>query len=164
VTTPTERGPPAGPPRAQGAGFCWPALPESEARGGGREAYLSGICHATKRDGSPCTLPSNGPEGLCWAHDPKNAAKRRRGQSKGGRNKPSRELGNIKERLSNLAEDVLAGEVDKGVGAVVSQILNVYLRAVSVELDVQERQDLLTRMEALEEALQARDERGGYGA
>src|SRR3712207_4133819 len=102
----------------------------------------SSTCTATKRDGTPCTLPSNGPGGLCWAHDPRNAEKRRRGQSRGGRSKPNRELINIKERLSDLADDVLAGDVDKGVAAVASQILNVYLRAITVELDVQERMEL----------------------
>jgi hypothetical protein len=125
---------------------------------------LTSTCTATKRDGTPCTLPSNGPGGLCWAHDPRNAEKRRRGQSRGGRSKPNRELINIKERLSDLADDVLAGDVDKGVAAVASQILNVYLRAITVELDVQERMELITRMEALEEALQHRSDRNGYGA
>jgi hypothetical protein len=107
-------------------------------------------------------LPSNGPGGLCWAHDPRNAEKRRRGQSRGGRNKPNRELINIKERLSDLADDVLAGEVEKGVAAVASQILNVYLRAITVELDVQERQELVQRLEALEADLEASRRSKGY--
>jgi hypothetical protein len=115
---------------------------------------LTSTCTATKRDGSPCTLPSNTPSGLCWAHDPKNAERRRRGQSRGGKNKPSRELVGIKQRLSDLAEDVLEGKQDKGVAAVVSQILNVYLRAVSVEMKVKEQLELIERVEALEEDLQ----------
>jgi hypothetical protein len=122
---------------------------------------LASICTATKRDGSPCTLPSTAPSGLCWAHDPANAERRRRGQSRGGKNKPSRELSNIKGRLSDLADDVLEEKVDKSVAAVASQVLNVYLRAVSVELKVKEQAELIERLEALEEALQ---ERGGrYG-
>ncbi len=120
---------------------------------------MSGTCTATKRDGSPCTLPSNGPSGLCWAHDPANAERRRRGQSRGGKNKPSRELVNIKGRLSDLADDVLAGKVDKGVAAVASQVLNVYLRAVALELKAREQQELIERLEALEEGLEQR--RGG---
>jgi hypothetical protein len=82
------------------------------------------VCRATKKDGSPCTLPSKGMSGLCWAHDPANAERRRRGQSRGGRNKQSRELAAIKQRLSDLADEVLEGSVDKGTGAVVSQVLN----------------------------------------
>ena len=123
-------------------------------RTGGRGAYLTSTCTATKRDGSPCTLPSYGSDGLCWAHDPKNAERRRRGQSRGGKNKPSRELVGIKQRLSDLAEDVLEEKVDKGVAAVASQVLNVYLRAVSVELKVKEQLELTERLEALEQALE----------
>jgi hypothetical protein len=120
---------------------------------------LTSTCTATKRDGSPCTLPSYGSDGLCWAHDPANAERRRRGQSRGGKNKPSRELAGIKQRLSDLADDVLEGRQDKGVAAVASQILNVYLRAVSVELSVREQLELVERLEALEAATE--HEKGG---
>ena len=122
------------------------------------------ICSATKRDGNPCTLPANGPEGLCWAHDPKNAERRRRGQSRGGRNKPSRELAEIKRRLSDLADGVLEGRQDKGVAAVASQVLNVYLRAVSVELKAREQLELIERLEALEEALERNKGGSRWGA
>jgi hypothetical protein len=117
---------------------------------------LASTCTATKRDGSPCTLPSSGSDGLCWAHDPRNAERRRRGQSRGGKSKPSKELIGIKKRLSELADDVLEGSVDKGVAAVASQVLNVYLRAVSVELKVNEQLELIERLEALEEVLKGR--------
>jgi hypothetical protein len=111
---------------------------------------LTSTCKATKRDGSPCTLPSYGSDGLCWAHDPKNAERRRRGQSRGGKSKPTKELLSIKQRLSDLAEDVLEAKIDKGVAAVASQILNVYLRAVSVELKARKQLELIERLEALE--------------
>jgi hypothetical protein len=116
---------------------------------------LASTCTATKRDGSPCTLPSSGSDGLCWAHDPKNAERRRRGQSRGGKSKSSKELVGIKKRLSDLADDVLEGNVDKGVAAVASQILNVYLRAVSTELAVREQLELIERLEALERTAEA---------
>jgi hypothetical protein len=123
---------------------------------------LRRTCTATKRDGEPCTLPSTASSGLCWAHDPANAERRRRGQSRGGKNKPSRELAGIKQRLSDLADEVLEEKVDKGVAAVASQVLNVYLRAVSVELKAREQLELIERLEALEEALEQKGTR--YGA
>ncbi len=70
----------------------------------------------------------------------------------------------IKGRLSDLAEDVLAGEVDKGVAAVASQVLNVYLRAVSVELKVKEVTELEGRLEELERLLESKKEGGRWGA
>ena len=51
---------------------------------------------------------------------------------------------------------MLTGAVDKGVAAVASQVLNVYLRAVSVELKVNEQLELIERLEALEEVLKGR--------
>ncbi len=120
---------------------------------------MASICTATKRDGSPCTLASNGPQGLCWAHDPKNAERRRRGQSRGGKNKPSKELQDLKRRLSELADDVLAGHVDRADASVAGQLLNTVIRAVSVELKAKEQMELVERLEALEEALAQRGDR-----
>ena len=117
------------------------------------------ICRATKANGEPCTLSANGPQGLCWAHDPANREKRRRMASRAARSKPSRELAGIKGRLSDLADDVLEEKVDKGAAAVAGQLLNTYLRAVSVELKVREAEDLERRMEELEALVAARKER-----
>jgi len=81
--------------------------------------------------------------------------------SKAGKSKPDRELAGIKQRLSDLADDVLEGRQNRGVAAVASQILNVYLRAVSVELKAREQLELIERLEALEEALEEGRSRGG---
>ena len=125
---------------------------------------MPSICKATKRNGEPCTLPSYGPEGLCWAHDPKNAERRRRGQSRGGKHKPTKDLAAVKQRLSELAEDVLEGRQDKGAAAVAGQLLNTYIRAVSVELKAREQLELIERLEALEEALESKKGDRRWGA
>jgi hypothetical protein len=111
---------------------------------------LASTCSATKRDGSPCTLPSSGPSGLCWAHDPKNAERRRRGQSRGGRNKPSRELTGLKAQLQDLTRDVLSGDLETGRAAVANQLINTRLRAIEVERKIKETQELEERIGALE--------------
>ena len=108
-------------------------------------------CAGIKRDGGRCAAIVDG--SYCYQHDPDRAQERKRNASRAARSKPSRELAGIKGRLSDLATDVLEGRQDKGVAAVASQVLNVYLRAVSVELKVQEQRDLLERLEALEERL-----------
>jgi hypothetical protein len=55
--------------------------------------------------------------------------------------------------------------VDKAVAAVASQVLNVYLRAVSVELKAREQLELIERLETLERALERKNEGGRcYGA
>ena len=126
---------------------------------------MMSVCSATKRDGTPCTLPANGPQGLCWAHDPQNAERRRRGASRGGRAKANRELPDIKRRLSEMAEGVMEGKLNRSNAAVAAQIYNVYFRAVGVELKIREQQELAERLEALEDALEQHPEhrRGGFG-
>jgi hypothetical protein len=121
-------------------------------------------CLGTKRDNSPCTVTVEPPQTYCWWHDPANADKRKRAAARGGkragRGRPQAELSNVKQRLSDLADDVLEEKVDKGVAAVASQVLNVYLRAVSVELKVREQEELEGRLEEVEEILrQRKDER-----
>jgi hypothetical protein len=121
---------------------------------------LTRTCTATKRDGSPCTLPAAGQQGLCWAHDPANAEKRRRGASRGGRAKANRELPQIKALLEDLTERVLSGELSTGPAAVANQLINTRLRAIEVERKIREAEEIEERLTALEEALR-RNGRGG---
>jgi hypothetical protein len=108
-------------------------------------------CKATKRNGEPCTLPANGQQGLCWAHDPKNAERRRKGASRGGRAKASRELPYIKALLEELSERVLAGDLETGRAAVANQLINTRLRAIEAERKIKETDDLEARIAALEQ-------------
>jgi hypothetical protein len=120
-------------------------------------------CAGIKRDNSPCTATVEPPQRFCWWHDLVNADKRRRAASKAGKSKPSRELAGIKRRLSDLADDMLEGRQDRGVAAVASQVLNVYLRAVSVELKVREQEEITERLGELETLLEQRKEERRYG-
>lgn len=107
-------------------------------------------CTAVKRNGERCTLPANGPQGLCWAHDPANAEKRRRGASRGGKAKANREIVGIKAQLEDLVTDVLAGDLETGRAAVANQLVNTRLRAIEQERKNKETEDLEARIEALE--------------
>ena len=108
------------------------------------------ICKATKRNGEPCTLPVSGQQGLCWAHDPKNAESRRKGASRGGKGKASRDVPTIKALLEDLTDRVLSGDLETGRAAVVNQLINTRLRAIEQERKVRELEDVLVRIEALE--------------
>jgi hypothetical protein len=107
-------------------------------------------CTAVKRNGDRCTLPANGPQGLCWAHDPANAEKRRRGASRGGKAKANRELPFIKAQLEDLTEQVLSGALETGRAAVANQLINTRLRAIELERKIKETDELEARLEALE--------------
>ncbi len=120
-------------------------------------------CMGTTRDNLQCTTIVPPEQDYCYWHDPARAGERKRNAAKGGKSKSTRELAAIKERLSTLADDVLEGRVDRGDAAVVSQVLNVYLRAVATELKVREQQDLTERLDELE-LLVGQNKRGKYGA
>jgi hypothetical protein len=124
-------------------------------------------CTAITRGGERCKGIAIDSSGYCYAHHPDHEQDRRqaarKGGKRGGRGRPQAELSGIKHRLSDLADDVLAGDVDKGVAAVVSQVLNVYLRAVSVELKAREQQEITERLEELETLLEQRKDERRYG-
>jgi len=63
----------------------------------------------------------------------------------------------IKTQLQDLADGVLDGTVDRADASVVGQLLNIVLRAVTVELQVREQEELIERLEALEESLEQRN-------
>src|SRR5215208_3940666 len=108
------------------------------------------VCAAVKRDGSPCTLQATGKQGLCWAHDPKNAEQRRRRASKGGRGKANTEVRDLKSLIADLTDRVLEGTLEKGKAAIANQLLNTQLRAIELERRVREQENILARIEALE--------------
>lgn len=125
---------------------------------------MAGQCTAVKRNGEPCTLPANGPQGLCWAHDPANAEKRRRGASRGGRAKANRELPTIKALLEDLTDQVLAGNLETSKAAVANQLINTRLRAIEVERKIREVEEIEERLAALERSIRPRSQGGGWRA
>ncbi len=122
-------------------------------------------CRGTKPTGEPCERIVKASQNYCFSHDPDRQEERKRNASKAGKSKPSRELQGIKTRLSDLADDVLVGRVDRGNAAVAGQLLNTVIRAVAVELKVREQMELEARLEELESALERQKDNGrrGYG-
>ena len=71
---------------------------------------------------------------------------------------------NVKTQLQELADAVRENEINRADAAVVSQILNVLLRAITIEAQLREREEFAQRLEALEAALAHRKGRPPYGA
>lgn len=117
---------------------------------------MTGVCRATKRNGEPCKTPATGSNGYCWAHDPANAEKRRRTASRAGSSKGGGEIAELRAQLKRLAADALAGDVERGVAAVVNQILNSRIRLVELERKIREADELEARLQALEAVLKTR--------
>jgi hypothetical protein len=124
------------------------------------------LCAGIKADGGRCGAQAMRNSQWCINHDPDKAEARRRRASKGGkrggRGRPSVELARLQARFEDLAEKVLVGEVERGVGAVAGQLLNGARACVRDALAAREQEELVARLEALE--ANARDGRSGrYG-
>ncbi len=115
------------------------------------------ICSGIKADGGRCRGQAIGDSQWCFSHHPDYEEQRRRrasrGGKRGGRGRPQAELSDVKRRLSDLVDDVLEGHKDRGDAAVAGQLLNTYIRAVGVELKVREQQEIVERLEELENLL-----------
>jgi hypothetical protein len=127
-------------------------------------AKCSGITQA----GTACKgIPIDGSD-YCYVHHPGRIEERRRhgskGGKRGGRGRPSVELGRLQGRFEDLAAKVLSGEIERGVGAVAGQLLNGARACVRDGLAAREQEELVGRLEALEEGLEQSRGSGAYGA
>ena len=117
-------------------------------------------CAGIKADGGRCGAQAIRGSEWCFSHHPDYEERRRRrasrGGKRGGRGRPQAELADLKARLSDLADGVLEGRVEKGTAAVVSQVWNTYIRAVATSLKAKEVEELEGRLEELETLLAQR--------
>lgn len=112
---------------------------------------MTAQCTAIKRNGERCTLPSNGQQGLCWAHDPRNAERRRKTASRGGRSKSGREVAVLKEEIKTIISEVKAGAIDRNDANTMFRGYSVVLDFIKVERGVLEVEDLAREIEELRE-------------
>jgi hypothetical protein len=117
-------------------------------------------CSGITRAGTACKgIPIEG-SGYCYVHHPDHSDEKRRhgsrGGKRGGRGRPVSELARLQRRFEELAEQVLAGQVERARGAVAGQLLNGARACVRDALTAREQEELVERMEALEEVLKTR--------
>ncbi len=122
-------------------------------------------CAGITQTGTACKgTPIDGSQ-WCYVHHPDHAEERRRhgsrGGKRGGRGRPSAQLARLQVRFEELAEKVLSREVERGVGAVAGQLLNGARACVRDALAAREQEELIERLEVLEEALEQRGNRRG---
>jgi hypothetical protein len=108
-----------------------------------------GICRATKANGEPCTLSANGPQGLCWAHTPENAEKRRRAASRAAKAKGNKEVALLKEEIKAVISEVKTGGLDRNDAAVMIQGYRALKDFIALERQVRETDELAAEIEEL---------------
>ncbi len=116
---------------------------------------MSAQCSAVKRDGSRCRQTVTTVDGLCWAHSPANATRRKESAARAGRSGGTpgleREPARCRRELWRVAAAVESGDLSPKSGAVVGQLLNTVLRSLSVESALRERAEVEDRLRRLEE-------------
>ena len=112
---------------------------------------MMALCRATKRDGSPCTLNATDANGYCWAHDPANAAQRRRAASRAGSSRSGKELARLKDAVRGVIEKVERGELDRNDGAVMLQGYRVLKDLVELERRAKVTDELAEEIARLKE-------------
>ncbi len=113
------------------------------------------LCLGTKRNGERCTATVEPPQAFCWWHDDANAEQRQRAASRGGKSKPSRVTRDLHLLLESLTEQVVSGELAPYPASVAGQLVGVRLRLLEYERRVKEQDELVGRLEALEEQIAA---------
>jgi hypothetical protein len=121
-------------------------------------------CTFTKRNGDECRGVAVGPSGGCYAHDPAYQLERkrdaRRNGKRGGRGRPNpgtADLQRLQNRLEELAEQVLAGTVDRADAAVAIQAWNGARACIAASARMRELEDVERRLDALEQSQKERE-------
>jgi hypothetical protein len=114
-------------------------------------------CAGITRSGQRCQLDALAGAQWCYGHDPSRAQERHtnavRAGRTGGRGRPGApEIADIKAGLRAVIDGVLSGRTERSCGAVAIQGYNVLIRAVEAQRKIAEQDELLERIELLEQA------------
>jgi hypothetical protein len=110
---------------------------------------LQGKCSAITRAGTRCRRSAEGQNGLCFAHDPANAERRRRTAARGGRGKANKEVATLKDEIRDVIAGVKSGDLDRNDAAAMIQAYRALLEYIKLERAVVVEDDLAVRLEAL---------------
>ena len=123
------------------------------------------ICSGIRADGGRCKAQAMRNSEWCINHHPDYEQERRRRASKGGKRggrcRPSVELASLREENADIRRRLLDGELLPNVAAVAVQSINTDIRALGAALKAREQEELLERLEALEQSREGGRRRWG---
>jgi hypothetical protein len=125
-------------------------------------------CAGITQAGTACKgIPIDGSQ-WCYVHHPDRTDERRRhgskGGKRGGRGRPIAELGALRDENAEIRRRLLEGKLPPNVAAVAVQSINTDIRAVGAAMKAREQEELVERLEGIEEALELRKGERRYGA
>jgi hypothetical protein len=107
-------------------------------------------CSFTKRNGERCKLAAQGPEGVCWNHDPKNAEQRRNQASRAATAKADKEIRETKAEIRELVRMVREEDFDVSKANAVNRLYQTLLQYIIVERGIYREDDLAQRIKELQ--------------
>jgi hypothetical protein len=117
-------------------------------------------CSGIRADGGRCRGQAIAGGQWCFSHHPdyEQARQRRasKGGKRGGRGRPLLEVHGVAEQLQELADRVLAGELDRQLANTAGQLLNVKLRALDIQREWRETEELAREVEEMRAMLETR--------
>src|SRR5215218_1572282 len=125
-------------------------------RGRGRPSLVA-RCAGITRAGRRCTNVVAMGSDYCYQHDPARSEERRRNAQKAARGpRATAEMREIKDEIRDVISRVLSDSedaLDKGKAAVALQGYNTLLRALALEREVKETEELAAEIAELREEL-----------
>jgi hypothetical protein len=122
-------------------------------------------CAAITRAGERCKAEAT-VGSFCWNHAPEMAGARKERARKGGRvggngrSSGLSETAEAKRWIRGLIDKEITGEVDRAVATAGFMGLNVLARYIELERKIREQEEVLARLERLEEAAERKNEGG----
>jgi hypothetical protein len=113
------------------------------------------FCSGIRADGGRCKAQAIADSQWCFNHHPDYEQERRRRASKGGkrggRGRPIAELASLRDENADIRRRLLEGELLPNVAAVAVQSINTDIRAVGAAMKAREQEEILERLQALEQ-------------
>jgi hypothetical protein len=108
-------------------------------------------CSFTKPNGERCKLAAQGPQGVCWNHDPKNAEQRRKQASKAATAKADKEVREDKREIRDLIKAVREDGFDVSAANTINRLYQTLLQYILAERGIYREEDLAVRIRQLGE-------------
>jgi hypothetical protein len=108
-------------------------------------------CSFTKPNGERCKLAAQGPQSVCWSHDPKNAEQRRKQASRAATAKADKEVREVKREIRELIHAVREDGFDVSAANTINRLYQTLLQYILAERGIYREEDLAVRIRELGE-------------
>lgn len=132
------------------------------------------LCVGRTRSGGSCTAIAGPQSGYCYHHDPARATERKENAAKGGKGKTSRRVATLWDQVQGVIDKVESGDLEPpqgntmirgyqtliGLARLEVEHSELEIQQRRLQLDEQERLELVGELEELREMVEASEASG----